>query len=84
MATTDDVKQIILEVSQLGGTADGIDNASSLDGLNFDNNMCSELTARLNTYINSKGSNNTINSRDINTGLSVQNIIDMVSQKLAA
>jgi len=80
--TTNDVKQIILDVSQLGGTVDNLSNDSSLDDLNFNNNMCSDLCSRLNDYLQQQGSANTISSSDVTSDLSVQQIIDMVNQKL--
>jgi hypothetical protein len=80
--TTNDVKQIILDVSQLGGTVGNLSNDSSLDDLNFNNNMCSDLCRRLNDYLQQQGSANTISSSDITSDLSVQQVIDMVNQKL--
>ncbi len=80
--TTNDVKQIILDVSQLGGTVDNLSNDSSLDDLNFNNNMCSDLCRRLNDYLQQHGSTNTISSSDVTSDLSVQQVIDMVNQKL--
>ena len=80
--TTHDVKQIIIDVSQLGGTVDNLSNDSSLDDLNFNNNMCNDLCRRLNDYLQQQGSANTISSSDVTSDLSVQQIIDMVNQKL--
>jgi hypothetical protein len=80
--TTNDIKEIILDVSQLGGTIDNLSNDSSLDDLNFNNNMCSDLCRKLNNYLQKQGSANTISSSEVTSGLSVQQIIDMVNQKL--
>jgi hypothetical protein len=80
--TTTDVKQIIVDIAQLGGTVDDLDNGSSLDDLNFNKNMCSDLCRQLNDYLQSHGSVNTFSNSDFYGGLTVQQMIDKVSKLL--
>jgi hypothetical protein len=80
--TINDVKQIIVDIAQLGGTVDDLDNGSSLDDLNFNKNMCSDLCRQLNDYLQAQGSANTFSNSDFNGGITVQQIIDEVGKKL--
>jgi hypothetical protein len=66
-----EIKQQILDVSQLPGTVDQLDTGSVLgNDLGFNDNMCADLAQRLG-----------VNNSDITTDMTVQNVIDLVNKK---
>jgi predicted acylesterase/phospholipase RssA len=83
MATTEnEVKQRILDVSLLPGTISQIDNTSALSDLGFNNSMCNDLAQRLDTYVKSVKPGTWVNNAEITASMTVQDVIDLVTQKL--
>ncbi len=80
--TENDVKQMILDVSELDGSIDGIDNASALSDLNFNGNMCNDLAQQLNSYVKSAKPGAFVNNSEITSDMTVQQVIDLINQKL--
>jgi hypothetical protein len=80
--TDNDVKQIILDVSGLGDPVDALDATASLSSLGFSDTMCSDLAEQLSTYINGQKPGASVNNDDISSDLTVQQVIDLVKQKI--
>lgn len=76
------VKLLILIVSQLDGTPDGIDENSTLDELGFNRLMCDDLAQRLNRYVKSINPSASVNNSEIDLSTTVQEVIDLILQKL--
>jgi hypothetical protein len=77
-----DVKQIILDISQLPGTIDEMDNGSALSDLGFNGNMCNELAQRLDAYVKSKKNGAFVSNAEISSDMTVQDVIDLITKKL--
>ncbi|MDB5136389.1 MAG: hypothetical protein JWP37_2992 [Mucilaginibacter sp.] len=80
--TENDVKQRILDVSQLNGSIDDINNDSALSDLNFNDNMCNDLAQQLDQYVKSAKSGTGVSNSEITSDMTVQNVIDLIKQKL--
>jgi hypothetical protein len=80
--TENDVKQLILDVSQLNGSIDDIDNDSALSALNFNGNMCNDLAQQLDQYVKSVKSGTGVNNSEITSDMTVQSVIALIKQKL--
>lgn len=80
--TDNDVKQIILDVSGLGGSIADMDPSDSLSSLGFSDTMCSDLAEQLNTYVSGHNPGASVNNDDISSDLTVQQVITLVKQKI--
>ena len=79
--TVNQVKTIILEISELDGSIDDMDTASALSSLGFNGNMCNALAGRLNNYVKSIKADAYVNNAEITSDMTVQDVIDLVTQK---
>jgi len=81
MATTTetDVKSFIGEISGLRGP---FDNGTTLGALNFTDDECSDLAEELDKYVKAKKPGIGVADSEITTDMSIQDIIDLVNQKL--
>lgn len=78
-----DIKIIIIKVSQLLDDPSGLGNGVTLSQLGYNANMCADLTNQLNIYIESKACNRKISQGAIAPGTTVGEVIGMVKKKLA-
>ncbi|MEO7216307.1 hypothetical protein [Mucilaginibacter sp.] len=85
MASTieNDVKQIILVISQLPGTIDDLNNDTTLPELGYTGNMCNQLAQRLDHYVKSKKTATGVSNAEIACDETVQDIIDLITKKLS-
>jgi hypothetical protein len=85
MASTieNDVKQIILDISQLPGTIDEMDMDSTLSDLGYNANMCKELAQALNAYVKSKKPGTGVSNSQISEDMTVQDVIDLITEILS-
>ena len=77
-----DVKQLIVDVSQLDETIDDLSSDTTLADQNFNGLMCDELAQRLNDYLRSVKPGASVNNAEITTDMTVGQVIDLVKGKL--
>lgn len=84
MATTIDneVKQLIVDVSQLDETIDDLSNDTTLTDQNFNDTMCEDLAQRLDEYVKSVKPGASVNNSEITSDMTVGRIIGLVKQKV--
>jgi hypothetical protein len=83
METAADVKQILLDVSGLEGTIDGLTDDTSLSGLGFNDAMCRVLAQRLNTYVGGISPGTSVDTHDISQDMAVADVVKLITDKLA-
>jgi hypothetical protein len=81
--TDNDVKQIIITVSGLPGSASDLDDSSCLSDLGFTDTMCLDLAEQLDKYAKEQKPGTSVNADEISTGMTVQQIIDLIKQKIS-
>lgn len=77
-----DVKQLIVDVSQLDETIDDLGDNTTLADQNFNGLMCDDLAQRLNSYVKSVTPGAWVNNAEITSDMTVKQVIDLVKGKL--
>jgi hypothetical protein len=77
-----DVKQIIIDISQLDRNVEELDNDSSLSDLNFNDNMCRVLVQRLNKFLADNGCSDKLSTSDIDPDTTIGEVLDAINEKI--
>ncbi|MGN6638094.1 MAG: hypothetical protein ACTHJ8_04225 [Mucilaginibacter sp.] len=77
-----DVKQLIVDVSQLDETIDDLSDNTTLTDQNFNALMCNDLAQRLDNYVKSVKPGTWVNNAEITSDMTVAQVIGLVKERL--
>jgi hypothetical protein len=79
-STATDVTKMIAEIAGVPVP----DSSAALSALGFNDDMCSDLAEELDSYVKRIKPGSGVNDAEITSDQTVQNIIDLVNQKIEA
>ncbi|WP_121811286.1 hypothetical protein [Mucilaginibacter kameinonensis] len=80
--TEKDVKTIIIKVSKLPGSAEGLEDGTTLGELNYNDPMCRSLESKLNQYVKEQGADERIDDGDLDPDKTAGEVVEIVEDKL--